>query len=446
VKTSPTASAKPSRVDGRLDVRKVTARRGRVRLIGKSATLMGRWPATFASLRYPNYRRWFVGQSLSLMGTWMQSVAQGWVVYELTGSKLALGTITFVGSVPSLFFMLPGGALADRMPRRRLLVITQTSMMVLAFVLAFLTATKLLQVWQVAILAVGLGIANSFDVPARQAIAVDLVDDRSDLQNAIGLNSTMFNLARVVGPAVGGLILAVAGAAWCFALNGLSFLAVIVALLSIRLTSAEQSIHPGPMIPQIVDGLRYVWSNRPVRAIIALVGVSTLFGFSYAVLMPVFAVDVLNVGEAGLGMLNAAVGVGALIAALAVASLSHSRYKMWQLGVGSFLFPLALIGLALSRFYPLSLAFLILIGFAFISQNATANTVVQAIVPDDLRGRVMGVYSFLFFGTAPFGALLAGAVAQAFSAPIAVAAGACITLTFTSFIFLSVRSLRELEV
>jgi MFS family permease len=412
----------------------------------KSLSLPSRWPATFASLRYPNYRRWFIGQLLSLMGTWMQSVAQGWVVYQLTGSDLALGTITFAGSIPSLFLMLPAGAVADRTSRRRLLVYTQTGMMLLAFALALLTATKLLQVWQVAVLAFCLGVVNSFDVPARQALAVDLIDDRNDLQNAIALNSTMFNLARVVGPAIGGLILATLGAAWCFTLNGLSFLAVIVALLGMRLTEAMQQPRSGRMTAQITDGLRYVWNHEAVRAIMALVGMSTFFGFSYAVLMPAFAVDVLHVGEAGLGLLNAAAGVGALIAALAVASLSHSRYKVLQLVMGTLLFPFALIGFAFSRTLPLAMAFLALVGFAFISQNATSNTLVQVIVPDELRGRVMGVYSLLFFGTAPFGSLLAGAVAQAFSPTTAVVAGALITLAFAVFIFLAVPSLLRLEV
>jgi MFS family permease len=380
------------------------------------------------------------------MGTWMQSVAQGWVVYQLTGSKLALGTITFAGSFPSLFLLLPGGALADRVSKRRLLIITQTAMMVLAFTLALLTATKLLQVWQVALLAFCLGIANSFDVPARQALVVELVEDRSDLQNAIGLNSSMFNLARVVGPAVGGLVLAAVGAAWCFGLNGLSFLAVIIALLGMRLHEATKQPRARRIVPQIADGLRYVWSNKPVRAIVALVGVSAMFGLSYAVLMPAFAVDVLHVGEAGLGLLNAAVGVGALSAALAVASLSHSRYKGWQLAAGSLLFPIALIGFALSRSFTLSLAFLALVGFAFISQNVTSNTLVQSIVPDELRGRVMSVYALLFFGTAPFGSLLAGGIAQAFSPTVAVVAGALVALAFALFILIAVPSVRRLEV
>jgi MFS family permease len=415
-------------------------------LSDKPLTLPSRWPATFSSFQYPNYRKWFAGQSLSLMGTWMQSVAQGWVVYELTGSKLALGTITFAGSVPSLFLLLPAGALADRMSKRRLLVITQIAMMMLALTLALLTATKNLQVWQVAVLAFFLGIANSFDAPARQALVVDLVENRRDLQNAIALNSTMFNLARVIGPAIGGLVLAAVGAALCFGLNALSFLAVILALLSLRLHEGAKQPRSVHMLPQIADGVRYVWGNKPVRAIMVMIGVSTLFGFFYSVLMPAFAVDVLQVGEAGLGMLNAAVGAGALIAALTVASLSHSRYKVRQLAVGSLLYPVALIGFALSRSFPIALAFLCLVGFAFISQNATSNTLVQSIVPDELRGRVMSVYSLLFFGTAPFGSLLAGGLAQAFSPTFAVVAGAVLTLAFALFVFLTVPSLRSLEV
>ncbi|MFN2166197.1 MAG: MFS transporter, partial [Anaerolineae bacterium] len=238
----------------------------------KTLSQPGHLPATFSSFQHPNYRKWFAGQSLSLMGTWMQSVAQGWVVYELTGSKLALGTITFAGSIPSLFLMLPAGALADRMSRRRLLVITQIAMMLLAFLLALLTASKTLQVWQVAVVAVLLGVATSFDAPARQALVVDLVADRRDLQNAIALNSTMFSLARVVGPAIGGLILAALGAAWCFGINGLSFLAVIIALLSLRIPRPAEQPLTVPLLAQIVDGLRYVWENKPVRAIVSILG------------------------------------------------------------------------------------------------------------------------------------------------------------------------------
>jgi MFS family permease len=377
------------------------------------------------------------------MGTWMQSVAQGWLVYELTGSKLALGTISFAGSIPTLFLLLPAGAVADRIPRRRLMMMTQSAMMVLAFILALLAATRTLQVWHIAVLAFMLGVANSFDAPARQSLAVEMVEDRRDLQNAIALNSTMFNLARVVGPAIGGFVLAELGATWCFALNGLSFVAVLIALLGMRLPDAVNASRTERLTAQIGTGLRYVWGHAEVRAIVAMVGISTLFGFSYSVLLPAYAADVLHVGEAGLGGLNAAVGVGALIGALTVATLSRSRYKGWQLAAGSFLFPLGLLSFAFSRSFSLSLVCLALVGFGFVSQNATSNTLVQGIVPDELRGRVMGVYSLMFFGTTPFGSLLAGSLAQAFGPTIGVIVGAGVTLVFALIVFIFVPSLRR---
>jgi MFS family permease len=403
----------------------------------------GRWPAAFTSLRYPNYRRWFVGQSLSLMGTWMQSVAQGWLVYDLTGSELALGMITFAGSFPSLFLMLPAGAIADRIPKRRLLLMTQSFMMLLALVLALLTATKTLQVWHIAVLALGLGVCNSFDAPARQALAVELVEDRRDLQNAIALNSMMFNMARVVGPALGGLALAALGAAWCFGLNSLSFLAVLIALVGMRLPNTVGAARSERLMTQIGDGLRYVWGNMTVRTVIALIAVSSLFALSYAVLMPAYAADVLHVGEAGLGMLNAAVGAGALVGALALAVLSRSSRQALQLTIGSLIFPMALICFALSRSFPLSLVSLGVAGFGFVTQNATGNTLVQSIVPDALRGRVMAVYSLMFFGTTPFGSLLAGVMAQAFGPTVAVLFGSGVTLAFALLVIIRVPSLRR---
>jgi predicted MFS family arabinose efflux permease len=270
-----------------------------------------------------------------------------------------------------------------------------------------------------------------------------MVEDRHDLQNAIALNSTMFNLARVVGPAIGGFVLAGLGATWCFALNGLSFVAVLIALLGMRLPDAVNASRTERLTAQIGTGLRYVWGHAEVRAIIALVGISTLFGFSYSVLLPAYAADVLHVGEAGLGGLNAAVGVGALIGALTVATLSRSRYKGWQLAAGSFLFPLGLLSFAFSRSFAFSLVCLALVGFGFVSQNATSNTLVQGIVPDELRGRVMGVYSLMFFGTTPFGSLLAGSLAQAFGPTIGVIVGAGVTLVFALIVFIFVPSLRR---
>ncbi len=405
-----------------------------------------RLPSTFAAMRHRNFRLWFLGQTLSLMGTWMQSVAQGWLVYDLTGSKFALGAITFAGSLPTLFLMVPAGALADRVPRRQVLLATQTTMMFLAFILAALTATGALQVWHVGLLAAGLGIANSFDAPARQALAVEMVQDRRDLMNAIALNSTIFNLARIVGPAVGGLVLAALGAAWCFALNGLSFLAVLVALLMMKLPHALQEVRTDPLTVQVTAGVKYVLETPPVRTMTALVAMSSLFGFSYAVLLPAFAADVLHVGEAGLGGLNAATGVGALIGSLIVASTGSFHRKGLLLTAGSLIFPAALVLFAFSRSFWLSSALLSVVGLAFVAQNATCNTLIQSIVPDSLRGRVMAVYMLMFFGTTPFGALQAGTVAQALGPAAGVAVGAGITLAFAIVVLFAAPFLRRLEV
>ena len=273
----------------------------------------GRMSATFAALRYPNYRRWFIGQVLSLAGTWMQSVAQGWLVYQITGSTLALGAITAAGTIPTLFLMLPAGAITDRVSKRRLLMITQIVMMISALLLAALTWLEVLQVWQIAVLALVSGIAQSFDAPARLALTPKLVDDRADLQNAIAMNSMMFNLARVAGPAIGGLVLASMGAAWCFVINGLSFLAVLIALAGMKLPDdVGKPPSDRRILAEIGDGLRYVWHQPVVRTLVALIGVTSIFGFSYSVLLPAYATDVLKVDAKGYGLLNAAVGIGAL--------------------------------------------------------------------------------------------------------------------------------------
>jgi MFS family permease len=390
----------------------------------------GRLPATFAALRHPNYRKWFVGQVLSLMGTWMQSVAQGWLVYQLTGSKFALGTISFAGTLPTLFLMLPGGVVADRLPKRRLMIATQASMMFCALALAVLAWTGALQVWHIAVLAFLLGVANSFDAPARLAIVTELVDDREDMHNAIALNAMMFNMARVIGPAVGGLVLAAAGAALCFALNAASFLAVLIALLLMVLPNDKGRPSSRNVVADIREGIRFIARHPVIRPIILLVGAASLFAFSYAVLLPAYATDVLKTDEAGFGVMNTAVGLGALLGSFGVASLSRSGNRGAMLTIGSVLFPLALIGLAVARTLPVALALLFLVGLGFVTQNVQANTIVQSLAPDELRGRVTSVYSLMFFGTAPFGSLLAGAVAQAIGSSLAIALSAGVSLLF----------------
>lgn len=390
----------------------------------------GRVPATFAALRHPNYRKWFVGQVLSLMGTWMQSVAQGWLVYQLTGSKFALGTIAFAGTLPTLFLMLPGGVVADRLPKRKLMIATQSTMMFCALALAVLAWTSALQVWHIAVLAFILGVANSFDAPARLAIVTELVDDREDMHNAIALNAMMFNMARVIGPAVGGLVLAAAGAAWCFALNAASFLAVLIALLLMVLPNDKGRPSSRNVMADIREGIRFIARHPVIRPVILLVGAASLFAFSYAVLLPAYATDVLKTDEAGFGVMNTAVGLGALLGSFGVASLSKSGNRGTMLTIGSVLFPVALIGLAVARTLPVALALLFLVGLGFVTQNVQANTIVQSLAPDELRGRVTSVYSLMFFGSAPFGSLLAGAVAQAIGSSLAIALSASISLLF----------------
>lgn len=382
---------------------------------------------------------------VSLIGTWMQSVAQGWLVYQITGSRLALGTISFLGALPTLFLMLPAGAIADRIPKKKLLLATQSLMMLCAFTLSLLTATRLVAVWHIGLLALILGVAQSFDAPARQSLAVEMVDDRRDLASAIVLNSTMFNLARIVGPAVAGVILATVGTAWCFLLNGLSFIAVIIALLVMRLPVYIPRSNRQPMLQEILIGIKYVWHNIRVRSIILVVGAATLFGMTYAVLLPAFAADVLHAGEAGLGYLSTAVGVGALAGSLTVASLGRTHRKGILLLVGNLSMPIALLLFAFSRTLPMALASLALVGWASITQNATANTLIQLLVPDELRGRVMSLYMLVFFGSGPFAALQAGVLGQAYGPGPAVAIGASVMLVIGVIVLFAAPALRKDE-
>jgi len=329
-------------------------------------------------------------------------------------------------------------------PKRKLLIWSQMGAMFSAFALAALSLSGVLQVWHIAVLAFFLGVVNSFDAPARMALTPELVEDRRDLQNAIALGSMMFNLARIIGPAIGGLVLAQLGASWCFVFNGASFFAVLLALLTLRLPrDVGNQDRTRRMTAELGEGLRYIWRSPVTRTLIILIGITNLFGFSYAVLLPAYAADVLKVGEAGYGYMNAAVGVGALIGSLAVASLSRSRYRGWHLTLGSFMFPLSLILFSTVRSFPLALAALALVGLGFVTQSTNANTMVQTLAPDHLRGRVMAVYSFMFFGTSPFGSLLSGAVAQAWGPVLAIIAGASACLICAAGVFLLVPAIRK---
>jgi MFS family permease len=399
---------------------------------------------TFAALKHRNYRLWFTGQLVSLFGTWMQTTAQGYLVFQLTQSPAYLGYVGFAAGVPAWLFTLYGGVIADRLPRRKLLLITQTAMMILAFILAALVFAGLVRPWQIVALAFCLGIANAFDGPARLAFVVELVE-REDLTNAIALNATMFNLATATGPAVAGLTYALIGPAWCFTLNGLSFLAVIAALLLMQIAPKEAPARRRSAWADVAEGVRYIVTEPAIRTLIGLVGVTSLFGISFATLFPAWAVRILGGDATTNGLLQSARGLGALLGALLIASLGRFNYKGKLLTIGTFAFPTLLLVFTFVRWLPLALLVLVGAGMAVILIMNLANALVQNLVPDALRGRVMSVYSMTFFGMMPLGALWIGALAEYASAPVAMLCGALIGLGFAILVFVFAPRVRALE-
>ncbi len=386
-----------------------------------------RLPVTLRALQHRNFRLFFAGQLLSLTGTWMQNVAQSWLVYRLTGSPLLLGTVGFAGQFPIFLLSPVGGMVADRYSRHRVVIGTQAAAMILAFVLAVLTLAGQVRVWHVVVLAGLLGVVNSFDIPARQSFLVEMVG-KEDLLNAIALNSTMFNAARVMGPAVAGILVSLVGEGWCFLANGVSYLAVIAGLLmmSIRPRTAPES-HQS-VLAELVEGFRFVRGAMPVRVLLLLLGLVSIVGTPYTVLMPIFADQILHGGARGLGLLMGATGLGAIGGALTVASRRGVRGLGRMVGYACSGFGVSLVLFALSRWFWLSWILLIPVGFSLMLQMAASNTLVQTMVPDHLRGRVMALYSVMFMGMAPFGALGAGAVARSLGAAATVMLGGVICL------------------
>jgi predicted MFS family arabinose efflux permease len=399
---------------------------------------------TFAALRHPNYRLWFMGQLVSVAGSWMQTTAQGFLIYELTKSPAFLGYVGFAAGVPSWVFMLYGGVIADRISRRTIILVAQVAMMVLAFVLAGLVATGLVQPWMVVILALLNGVANAFDAPSRQAFVVELVD-REDMTNAIALNSTMFNAAAVVGPALAGVIYALLGPAWCFTLNGLSFVAVIVALLAMKLAPVVRTSRAGSTGDQLRQGLRYVVGDRVTLTLILNMGVISLFGISMVNLFPAWSVNVLGGDVRTNGLMLAARGLGALSGALLIAALGKrtARGRFWT--IGSFVMPLAMVGFAFARSIPLALILLVGLGWGFMVVANSSNAMVQTRVPDELRGRIMSIYTLIFFGGMPLGALVAGLMADRIGAPTTVLINACVVLLVSALIWLRLPYIRQLR-
>ena len=390
-------------------------------------TNSSRLPTALRALRHRNYRLFFIGQFISLIGTWMQGTAQAWLVYRLTGSEALLGVVGFVGTVPVFLFSAIAGEVADRYDRRWICVGTQTSAMLLAFILSVLTLTGHVHVYHVMILAGLLGVVNSFDIPTRQAFVVQMVG-REDLTNAIALNSSLINGTRILGPAVAGVLVDVVGEGWCFFLNGVSYTAVIAGLLLMSIVVQRQARPPGSALSNIIDGFRYVRRTKSIRVLLLLLGLVSLTGMPYAVLMPVFADRILHGGPKALGLLMGAAGTGALIAALVLAMRRSVQGLDRWVAFAAAGFGASLILFSLSRSFWLSFSLLVPAGFCMMVGLTSSNTLIQTIVPDHLRGRVMAVYSMMFLGMAPFGALLAGALAGHLGAPGTVILGGTICI------------------
>ena len=377
---------------------------------------------TFRALRHRNFRLFFGGQLVSLIGTWMQSVALSWLIYRLTGSAALLGAVSFASQIPVFVLAPAGGVVADRVRRRSVLLLTQTTAMLLAATLAVVTLLEGVRVWEIFVLGAALGVVNAFDIPARQAFVVEMVE-RSDVMNAIALNSAMFNGARIVGPAVAGVMVSTVGEGWCFLANAVSYLAVILGLLRMKLPPRGAAAPRASIVAHLLEGVRFARLTAPIRALLLLLGLASMVAMPYTVLMPIFADQILGSGARGLGVLMGASGTGALIGALLLATRRDVRGLGRWIAIAMGGFGVTLLAFALSRTFWLSAALLVLVGGCMMVQMSASNTLIQAMVPDALRGRVMALYSMMFMGLAPVGALLAGTLAARVGAPIVVAAG-----------------------
>jgi len=376
---------------------------------------------TLRALRHRNFQLFFSGQLISLTGTWMQSVAQAWLVYSLTKSSLLLGAVGFASQIP-VFLLAPlGGTVVDRVNRHRLIIATQTASMILAAILAWLTLTHRVHVSHIFILATLLGVVNAFDIPGRQAFLVDMVG-KDHLMNAIALNSSMFNGARVVGPAVAAILVTKIGEGSCFAVNAVSYVAVIIGLLLMNVRSVHRAGKNSP-IEDIIEGFRWANKTKVIRSLLLLIGLVSLVGMPYTVLMPVFADKILHGGARALGILMGATGVGALLGALTLASKTGVKGLGRWVAITCAGFGVSIFLFSFSRMFWLSALLLLPAGYSMMLQMACSNTLIQTMVPDQLRGRVMALYSMMFMGMAPFGALFGGALAQRAGAPITVAVG-----------------------
>lgn len=432
----------------------------------KSISADTRLSVTFRALRHRNYRLYIFGQAVSLVGIWMQWLAQQWLVFRLTGSLAMLGTINLLAVLPVAPLSLWGGSLADRFPRRSLMLATQSAMMSTVLILAWLTWTGVVQVWHLVVLAMALGAANAVNEPVSQALLVETVDNKEDLTSAIGLNALIFNAARTIGPALAGVAVATVGEAAAFFVNGITFAAIIVSLAMMRFPASKPLADQPRLGAHLWEAVRYVGSQRTVLVLISLVAVSAFLSMPFMILLPVFANDVLSesarplldfvcTGSSALldcqspdavtyGLLMASTGLGAVVGALLVASrATRARRGRW-LTAGSLSFPLLLLGMALSRSLALTLVLLVGIGLSFVTLNTLGYTLIQVIVPDQLRGRVMSFYSIAFLGMTRLGGMQAGVVGDTFGVSVAVGGGAAVCLAYSALVAWRYPRLRDM--
>ncbi|MFK7850380.1 MAG: MFS transporter [Akkermansiaceae bacterium] len=401
-----------------------------VRPAGKNRT---GFREAFSAFSHRNYRIFFGGQVISLIGTWLQSTAEGWLVYELSGSTVALGAIRLAHMLPFALLALWGGIVADRVSKRKILLFTQSASMLLALLLALLVFLGIIEVWHVALIAIGLGITNAFDVPTRQAFVIELVG-KKDLINGIALNSSMFNLARVVGPALAGVLIGIVGMAGCFLINGLSYIAVLFGYSILRLPEHEKKIDHPRYFEAIREAFVYIWNDKPIRSVMTLISTFSLFGTSFVVLMPVFAKDILKGDATSFGILMAANGLGALVGGLTLASKARSFNRRTLIYSGLIACCILLALFAISKSFWLSCAILVCSGFFMIIFFATANTATQLRSPDKLRGRIMGFYALSFLGTSSIGSLISGWLAKIYGAPTTILISVSICLAVALYV------------
>jgi MFS family permease len=369
------------------------------------------------ALRHRNFRLFFGGQSISLVGTWMTRIATAWLVYRLTKSALLLGTVSFVGQIPTFLLAPFAGVLVDRLDRRSVLIWTQTLAMLQSLALAALTLAHVINIHEILALSAFQGVINAFDMPGRQAFMVQMVEDRNDLSNAIAINSSMVNLARLLGPSLAGIVIAATNEGWCFLIDGISYIAVIISLVLMRVYVPAVKRTPTSMLEQLREGWTYVSTFIPIRAILLLFALVSLMGMPYVVLMPVFAAQVLHGGAHTLGFLMGAAGVGALISALSLVIRKSVRGLLKMLPIAAASFGAGLFLFGLSHVFWLSLLLMVVVGFGMMQGLTASNTIIQTLVPEDKRGRVMSYYTAAFVGMAPFGSLLAGFLAHWIGSP-----------------------------